>query len=319
MIVVTRNWRLKLVAVFFACTTWSVVAYAGNPVKALDVTGISIQAGLPANGWVMVSQLPPVTVSVSGLQANLANFKPNSLHTSIDITTAHLGENLLHVRVDNTDPHITVNQVEPASVDVVLDERDTVTKKVDVRLRNSPNNCCVALGAKATSNPDVVLLTGPRSVVAKAQPFVVVDVAEARTDVQLSLDVQLDGLDKKSAPLLTVAPKQVQATVPVSQVKKRAAAIPHEVHNGTPATGYQLVDVKISPDTLIIEGEPGIVAITSAIDADPISITNATADVVQTVTLRPPPGITIVGVSRVTVHYFISKNPAVQSSPSTSP
>lgn len=318
MSALTRNWRLKLVAVFFAATSWSVVAYAGNPVKALDVTGVAIQGGLPPNGWIMVSQLPPVTVSVSGLQANLANFKSNSLHTSVDITSAHLGENLLHVRVDNTDPHITVTQVAPASVDVVLDERDTVTKKVDVRPRNSPNNCCVALIAKATSNPDVVRLTGPKSVVAKAQPFVVVDVAEARTDVQLILDVQLDGLDKKSAPLLTIEPKQVQATVPVAQVKKRATAVPHEVHNGSPAAGYQLVDVKISPDTITIEGDPGVIATTPAIDADPISIAGATGDVVQTVTLRPPAGITIIGVSRVTVHYFIAKNPAVLSSPTPS-
>jgi YbbR domain-containing protein len=315
---ITRNWRLKLVAVFFACTTWSVVAYAGNPVKVLDVTAVPIQAGPPPNGWLMVSQLPAVTISVTGLQANLSNFKANSLHASLDLTKAHLGENLFHLRVDNTDPHVTVNQVAPASVDVILDQRDTVTKKVDVRLTNSPNNCCVAQNAKATSNPDMVRLTGPKSAVAKAQPFVVVDVTEARTDVQISLDVQLDGLDKKSAPLLTVEPKQVQATVPVTQVKKRATAVPHEVHTGSPAAGYQLVDVKVSPDTIIIEGDPGIIATISSIDTDPINIGNATGDVVQTVNLRPPAGVTIVGVSRVTVHYFISKNPAVQPTPTPS-
>jgi YbbR domain-containing protein len=313
-----RNWRLKLVAVFFACTTWSVVAYAGNPVKALDVTSVPIQTGPPPNGWLMVSQLPAITISVTALQGNLSNFNANSLHASVDLTSAHLGENLLHVRVDNTDPHVTVNQVAPASADVILDERDTVTKKVDVRIRNSPNNCCVAQNAKATSGPDVVRLTGPKSFVAKAQPFVVVDVAEARTDVQVSLDVQLDGLDKRSASLMTLEPKQVQATVPVTQVKKRATAVPHEVHNGSPAAGFQLVDVKISPDTIVIEGDPGIIATMSSIDTDPINIGNATGDVVQTVNLRPPAGITIVGASRVTVHYFISRNPAVQPSPTPS-
>lgn len=315
MSIFSRNWRLKLIAVSFALTTWSVVAYAGNPVKTLDITGVTITTAPPPKGWVMVSQIPPVTITVSGLQANLADFQTNSLHASVGLTATHLGENLLRVRVDNTDPHLTITQVAPASVDVILDERDTVTKKVDIRVRNSPNNCCVAQNAQATSNPDVVRLTGPKSVIAKAQPFVVVDVAEARTDVQLTADVQLDGLDKKSAPLLTIEPKQVQATVPVSQVKKRAQAVPHEVHNGSPAAGYQLVDVKISPDTVIIEGDPGIIATISTIDTDPINIGNATGDLVQAVNLRPPAGINIVGVSRVTVHYFISKNPAIQSSP----
>jgi hypothetical protein len=67
---------------------------------------------------------------------------------------------------------------------------------------------------------------------------------------------------------------------------------------------------------VIVEGDPGIVAAINQIDTDPINIGNATGDIVQTVNLRPPAGITIIGTSRVTVHYFISKNPSVQPSPS---
>lgn len=319
MSIFSRNWRLKLIAVFFALTTWSVVAYADNPVKTLDIGGVPITAAPPPNTWVMVSQLPQITVTVSGLQGNLATFRATSLHASIDIASAHLGENLVHIRVDNTDSHLSIVQVQPASVDVVLDERDTVTKRVDLRAKNSPNNCCVALNQKATSNPDSVRLTGPKSVVAKAQPFVVVDLTEARTDVQLTVDVQLDGVDRKSAPLLTVSPKQVQATVPVSNVKKRAQVAVNVPHSGQVAPGYVISDVQYNPDTVIVEGDPGLISSLTTIDTDRVSLAGATSDLVQTVTLRPPAGITVIGSTQVTAHFFIKQNPDVQPSPTPSP
>ncbi|HEV1996901.1 MAG TPA: hypothetical protein VGR61_02080, partial [Candidatus Dormibacteraeota bacterium] len=66
MSIFTRNWRLKLVALFVASTTWVVVAYAGNPVVGREIPRVPVQAGPPPDNWVMVGKLPSVTVAVSG-------------------------------------------------------------------------------------------------------------------------------------------------------------------------------------------------------------------------------------------------------------
>ncbi|MDQ6747993.1 MAG: hypothetical protein M3010_07825, partial [Candidatus Dormibacteraeota bacterium] len=71
----TRNWRLKLGALFIAVSTWGVVAYAGNPVVTRDITRVSVQAGAPPNNWIMLGQLAPVSVTISGLQQNLSGFR----------------------------------------------------------------------------------------------------------------------------------------------------------------------------------------------------------------------------------------------------
>ncbi|MFN2465831.1 MAG: YbbR-like domain-containing protein [Candidatus Dormibacteria bacterium] len=319
MTLFSNNWRLKLAALFIASTTWGVVAYAGNPVETREIPRVPIQAGSPPNNWVMISQLPPVTVTVSGLHQSLAAFQPSNLHANIDLAAAHLGPNVVKVVMDNSDPRVAVSMVTPASVEVILDEKDVVTKKVDVRFKNSENNCCVAQRSKATATPDTVKLSGPKSVLAKGVPYVQADLTEARADLSPALDVKLDGIDPRAAPLVTVEPKQVQVFVPVTPVKKRAQAGLNVPFVGQVASGYRITDVKSTPDVLQIEGDPIILAQVSSLDTQPINISGATADIVQTVTVKPPTGVAIIGSTQVTVHISVAKNPVVEPSPSPRP
>ena len=312
----TRNWRLKLVALFFASTTWVVVAYAGNPVVSRDIPRVPVQAGPPPNNWVMVGQVPPVVVTVSGLQQSLTAFRADSLHASVDLAGTRLGPNVVPVHVDNSDPRVLVTQVQPAAVSVVLDERATVTKKVDVQYKGKQNACCAAGAYKIDS--DSVRLSGPKSVLANANPQVSVDITDSRSDVSVTLDVHLANVDPRAAPLVTVDPPQVHVTVPVTPVTKSISAGVHVVDVGEVAPGYSITDIKVSPDIITVVGDPVIIATITTIDTAPVSVNGASSDVVQTVSLKPPNGVTIAGSTQVTVHIFIKKNPQVQPSPSPS-
>ncbi|MDQ6748301.1 MAG: YbbR-like domain-containing protein, partial [Candidatus Dormibacteraeota bacterium] len=76
---------------------------------------------------------------------------------------------------------------------------------------------------------------------------------------------------------------------------------------------------KVSPDVLTIEGDPTVLAGISSLDTPAINLNGATSDVVQTVTVRPPAGVTIIGSAQVSVHVSIAKNPSVEPSPSPRP
>jgi YbbR domain-containing protein len=314
----TRNWRLKLVALFFASSTWVVVAYAGNPVVTRDINKVPVQAGPPPNNWVMVGQIPPVTVTVSGLQQSLSAFKPDSIHATVDLTGTRIGPNLVRIHVDNSDPRVQVTQVQPASVEVVLDERATVAKTVDVKYIGKQNACC-SQGAYRFTGSDTVRITGPKSVVTNALPRVLVDISDARSDVTVTADVKLINVDSRTAPLVTIDPPQVQVTVPISpQTKARSTGI-LVVTVGEVAPGYYIADTKSSPDVVLAVGDPVIIDGIVGIPTAPISVNGASSDVVQTVTLKPPNGVTIAGSTQVTVHVFIKKNPAVTTGASPSP
>ena len=321
MRIFTNNWRLKLAAVFIASSTWGVVAYAGNPVITREFPRVQVQPGpLPNNNWVVVNQLPPVSVTTSGLQQGLSAYDQKNLRAVVDLSHARIGLNTLRVQVDSGDPAVTVSRVVPDTLSVTVDEKDIVTKKVELRLKSSPNICCVAQNTNAAGSPDSVRLSGPKSILAKAKPYVDVDLTEARTSIKVDqATVKLDGTGSSTAPLVTIEPAAISVTVPITVVHKAIQAFVVVKQTGQPAPGYELGAVTVAPSIVTLEGDPNIVGPITSVDTDPINIGGATGDIVRSVSLRPPAGVTVVGSSTVSVRITVTQSAAPTPSPSASP
>lgn len=314
-----RNWQLKLLALFLAGTTWSVVAYAGNPPSSEAFRKITVEHGQPPLGLVLVKEPAPVTITVRGLQSSLGNFHRESLHASIDLGGAHRGSNLLpiSVRVDSPDQSVVFGAVDPANAEVVLDQLATAQRKVDVRITGTPNSCCLAYAR--TASPDTVTLKGPAQQLETAIAFVVVSVDGAGTAIQHTASVQLESPDHKALAQVSAQPSQVTVSVDVTAVKQNKPAGINPITTGQLASGFSLVDVQVSPSVVQVEADPGILANIHAIDSDPINIGGATSDIFATVSLHPPLGVVILTKGPYTVHFVVKANPQVQPPPSPRP
>jgi YbbR domain-containing protein len=315
-----RNWQLKVLALFIAGTTWSVVAYAGNPPSSEAFRGITLEHGQPAAGLVLVKEPAAVTVTVRGLQSSLANFHRESLHAVIDLSTAHKGSNLLpiRVRVDSPDQSVVFSTVDPTNAEVVLDTLVTLQRKVDVRTAGTLNNCCVR-GAIVAA-PDTVTLKGPEQQLQTAVAFVLINVDGRGTSVQGQVaDVQLETADKKPLAKVSSQPAQVSVSIEVTSVKQDKPAGINPVTTGQLGAGFELVDVQVSPTVVQVEADPGILGGIHVIDTDPISIAGASSDIFATVSLRPPPGVVVLTKGPFTVHFVIKPSPQVQVTPSPRP
>ena len=315
-----RNWQLKVLAVFIALTTWSVVAYAGNPPNAQPFRGVTIERGQAPKGLVLVKELATVTVTVRGLQSSLANFRRESIHVSIDMSHAHAGTNLMPVgvHVDSPDGSVVFAGVEPSNIYAELDTLGTVQKKVDVRHPGTPNTCCVV--GTGVAAPDSVTLSGPAKQLETAVAYVQVSIEGQGAPVSApGVSVQVVGPNNTALTQVSAQPSQVTVTVPITAVKQQKPAGINPVTTGRVATGFQIADVQVGPAVCQIEADPGVLAGVHQIDTDPISLAGATSDVVATVKLRPPAGVTVVGTDTVVVHFVIKANPVVTVSPSASP
>lgn len=314
-----RNWQLKALGLFIAATTWTVVAYAGNPPTAESFKGIVLEHGQPPSGLVLIKEPAPVTVTVRGLQSSLASFHKESLHAVIDLSGAHKGSNLLpvRVRVDSPDQSVVFAAVDPDNAEVVLDQLATVQRTVDVRVRGTPNSCCAA--AAGTATPGTVTLQGPAQQLETAIAYVVANVDGQGTAVQQTLQVQLQGPDGKPLAEVTSQPAQVIVRVDITAVKQDRPAGINPVLTGQLAAGYHIVDELPSPLTVEIEGEPAVITTIHFIDTDPINISGATSDIIATVSLRPPAGVVVLTRGPFTVHIVIAPNPVVKASPSPNP
>jgi YbbR domain-containing protein len=312
----TRNWRFKVLAIFVALSTWSVVAYANNPPDSQSVNGLVVEHGPPPTGLVLLKEPDTVSVTISSLRDRLSAFKRESLHASIDLSGAHSGHNLLRVKVDNSDKNISVLGAEPASLDLELDQLVSVERKVEVRTRGTPASCCQL--HDVTANPAMVTLRGPQSQLQNAIAFVTVDVDGKQAQVAETDTVQVETSDHKSLSQVAVSPSQVAATVPIDLTKVQRTVPLHTDFTGALPAGYRITRIDYTPVVVEIEGDPGSASGIAALSTDPISLTGATADIIQNVNLRPPKGVTVLTKGNFNIHVFIEKDTRVQPTPSPS-
>lgn len=313
----TRNWRFKLLAVFVALATWSVVAYAGNPPISQTVKGLSVEHGPPPVGLVLLKEPDPVSVTILGLQNSLSAFKRESLHASMDISGAKPGHNLIKVKVDNSDRTVTVRNPEPAVLDVELDQLVSVDRKVEVRTKGAPASCCQLHDVAA--NPASVTLKGPQSLLLNAVAFVTVSVEGKQAQVVETDTVEVETPDHQALPQVTASPSQVAATVPIDLTKVQRTVPLHTDFSGSLPSGYRISRIDYNPVVVEIEGDPGSASGITELSTDSVNLNNATSDIVLNVSLRPPRGVTVLTKGTFQIHVFIVNDNRVQPTPAVSP
>jgi YbbR domain-containing protein len=319
---VSHNFRLKLLSVFLALTTWGIVAYAGNPPQSVTFQIKAEHGVLPAD-LVLLHEPPPITVTVAGLQSSIASFKKESVRASIDVSAVHPGTNKrLKVTVDSPSREATVRDVQPSQVDVEVDRLTAVTRKVDVRLQGQPDSCCL-LGTPSVT-PDSVSLRGPQSLLASATPFALVEISGRQASVlQQPVQVKVETPDHKVLSEVSPTPQQVAASVPIT-LNKQQRSVPIVLADvtGQPAPGFQLVGLTDqSPLVVLIQGNQDVIAPVVSIGTEPVDISGLNGDSIRTLTLRPPPGIEVVtkGPYTVKIHIVPLARPSPSPGPSPSP
>jgi YbbR domain-containing protein len=81
---------------------------------------------------------------------------------------------------------------------------------------------------------------------------------------------------------------------------------------GQPAQGYWQGQISVEPPSVQIVAEPALLEQTTVINTAPVDITGAEADVVRTVPLVRPNGVTVVGVESATVRVAVQPLPGQQ-------
>ena len=81
---------------------------------------------------------------------------------------------------------------------------------------------------------------------------------------------------------------------------------------GTPRQGYNVVGVTVEPPVVTVFGSEAFIDGAVAISTQPVDTQDATGDVVRTVSLDLPPGVTVRGGGSVTVTVKVSPAPGQQ-------
>jgi hypothetical protein len=254
-------------------------------------------------------------VTVIGTTENLAHFLPASLHVTGNFSNVKVGTNKVPIDVQNADSSITI--VAPSSVTVSVDDLGSSTQTVSIERVNALANGFHEQTTATTITPPTVRVDGPKSQLGGIQAVVIIDLANVTAPGSTApVTVHVWNANKKDVPQMTVTPAQVSVKM---VIQADAVTLNKPVGftlTGQPAAGYRVTNVQIAPLEVQATGLQNTLAGLLLMATDPVDITGQKSDVIRTVTIRPPDGVTV-NQKTATVHVFISATPGV--SPTSSP
>ncbi len=299
---VVHNWPLKLAAVLLATTLYAGVVVSQNartwpgrvPIEALNQ---------PANVFVL-EELPDVTgirylaPIDAASRVTSASFTASVDLGTVDARTTN-GFVSVPVVVTATDPRVQVVDYSPQRIQVRVDPLVDATVPVQVERGTLPDG--LAAGDPVV-DPTTAVVTGPRTQVTQvAAALARVRIQPAGLDVDQQVDLVAIDARGEQVSQVDVSPASARVRINVSSQSTTRTLPVAPVLKGDVAPGYEVTATSADPAVITVHGEPEALADLTSIPTKPVSIADATKDVVRKVALVPPSGVTLDAVTEVAV------------------
>src|SRR3990172_6826817 len=190
--------------------------------------------------------------------------------------------------------NLRVTQVIPDTLPVELKSLFSKSVSVSVSLEGTPPSGYEASVPEVET--DTVLVTGTQDRVT------LVSQAVAKLDLtghteHLTQAVRLEARDSRGFLVegVSLEPSVMNVSVEISQTEFSRALVISPTVAGSPANGYNVVSVSVEPAVATVFGPQSFVGEAATIRTQPIDITGASEDVVKTVALDLPAGVSVRG------------------------
>jgi YbbR domain-containing protein len=300
----TREVALRLLAsIALALILWALVTLRQDPETSRAFNDIPVQALSLDSSLVIVNDVDPVRVELSGPRSDVAPIDAGALIANIDFSTvAHPGVYELPVSV-TTPKGIWSSNVSPPTASVVVERSESKPFRLAPVVTDLDENSLRTV----TVYPEVdqVTVTGPTSLIDSihevalpvqvsggTQTFQGVYVPEAHDDAGEIVEG------------VSIEPSAVSATVRVSARGKSVAVLANIT--GSPATGYEVADRTVNPQFVIVDGDESELDSLVALSTEPIDVSGADASFNKTVGIVGlPEGVQILQPSDAEVDVLV--------------
>jgi len=292
---------LALVSLVLATLLWIAVTNEENPILTRDVPfQIPVQEVNVPRSFVVGSLQPDkVNVTLTGPRDRVERIGPADLSAQVNLSDALTSvvppAGQLNV---NAPAEITVRvggvhaEVLPASIGVTLEPE--VRKTVPVRLDTSSD--ALPVGFELTEPP--AAQPSEATIAGTAENINLVDglVASVKlggVTVNVNETVRLDPRDSAGHSIghIAVDPLDASVTVKVHQVQYTRDLLVDPRLRGRPAPGYTAADALAEPSTVAVVGSLDALNQVSSLPTQDVDVQGATSDVVRTVGIQLPPGL----------------------------
>lgn len=290
-----RNWHLKLGAVFLATVLYTGLVFSGSFTEQ-TVTGVPVEMVGQPDDWVPLTQLETVEVRYRVAADSAQLIFPESFSATVDFDDydqSQAGEpQSLPVSIRPLLDGITVLSVTPAEGTIAIDKVTSRSIPVRVERGTIPDGLEIS---EPQLSVDEVTVRGAASLLAR------IDHAQARVSIDpsgitVSEQVELVAVDANGEPVqgrIELTPSTATVDIEVQQVETRKTVPVTPQLSGTPAGGYSLTAITVSPPVVTLVGLPADLTGITEVPTEPISIDGATEGSTTDVSLVLPDGTSL--------------------------
>lgn len=318
LLLITRNFRLKLVAVVVACGMWVGVVYASDP-PAIQTYNVHVQPGTSLRaGLVLAKPIGTVDVKIAGVSSHVRSSEvSNHLSATADLSRiTKQGEYQVSVRVELSDGNVWIWSA-PRTAEVLVDKETTRSIPVHLTVSSAPPVGFTFNQAQSVVSPATVTVSGPDTVLANIQAEAIVDLSSIRTSLAISEPVKLVNANGPTSEV-TVTPSLVSVAVAIASENTEAElpVRPTFSGSGQPPSGYEVTGIQVEPLTVIATGPASVVTLLSSIATQPIDLSHVTSSETVNVQLVTPAGTSL---STGSVSVVITIAPVASPTPTPTP
>jgi YbbR domain-containing protein len=322
--IITDDWRLKLLALGLAVLMLGAVAFSQNPPTSGSQTVNLTYADIPPT-LILINPPSKTTVTYTGVADAVSKVTATCgcLTATVDVSHAKPGTNVqLTVVAKTTVADVTAQNPPPVSVNI-----DTYVQAKELQVQPSARPAAgwaiTQLTAECPNTPCLVHFSGPASWLKNMTATVTYPSA-----------VSLGSIDSPNLPIQLVNSNgSVDLTTcrtdPCAFLDTLTATIHIEAVPGSnttsvvllaspwthgPASGYRVTDFSVTPNTVIISGDPVQLSKIRNITLPAVDLSGRTSDTTFTINIPYPDGISGT-VATATLKYSISPNPNLAPSP----
>lgn len=277
------NWAGRLfLSLALAVSLWVWVTTSRDPETTRTFANIAPTTEQLADGLVIVGDITPVTVTVTGARSDITDLASSDISATIDLSSVS-GPGTYNIQVETPEPeNIWSATSTPRSVNLVIEQQATaVFAVVPTQSGNLGSNQQVEAIHPSASE---VTVTGPASLIARIDRVELpVDIENRVTDFAgVFTPVSVDESGQIIAGV-DVNPAAISATVEITARGKRVAVIAQIT--GEPASGFEVVDRLINPGTVLVDGPSDVIADMITVSTDVVDIQGAESDVTVRVSI----------------------------------
>lgn len=293
---IIKNFSTLVLSIFLAVLVWIAAVREQNPPREADYDhDIPIEVISPGRGLVATNVMPKIIrLRLLAPESSWANLTTSKFQAWLDLSTLPTGLSDAPVQVEISDSRIKIVAQEPQVVPVHLELEQTIVLPVKVVVMDSAPLGYIS--RTPVAEPATVRITGPASLIGQIDEAISeIFIRSAKETVISTRTVAAHDREDQPISGLKIDPDQVKVTLPIEQRFGYKDVSVSAVIEGQVAPGYWVSNVSIDPPTLTIVGNPKVLGeIPGLIETAPINLDRATSNIVRTVPLDLPDGVTVV-------------------------